>query len=353
MKLITFTISKRTYGGNIWERFLREVLDAHFDHRRVDLSFRLNGFYRLIEAPRYLAQVAYYSLFPGGFLIRNFQSGFVPLARGKGLTIIFHFDDRFSPFLSRCFQRVAYRLFLLFNRKDSPIVVIAKYWKAELERLGFTNVHVVDNPFHLEQYVVSPQELIEFKRKHSLGSRPIIYIGNPQSQKGTDLVYQALKDQGYDLVCSGEGDLDLPVRGFRCSFNDYVKLLSACDVVITFSRFKEGWCRVAHEALLCGTPVIGSGRGAMTELLEAAGQQICDDVNMLPELVKKLLAKGKILPESTINYVRSFSFERFESRWLELINRFATPLNECSPVDRTKQAVKQTVASSQPLPLPD
>ena len=36
------------------------------------------------------------------------------------------------------------------------------------------------------------------------------------------------------------------------------------------------WNRTAHEAMLVGTPVIGSGRAGMRELLEAGGQLICE-----------------------------------------------------------------------------
>ena len=45
-------------------------------------------------------------------------------------------------------------------------------------------------------------------------------------------------------------------------------LLQAASVAVTMSKFNEGWCRTAHEAMLCKTPVVGSGMGGMGELLE-------------------------------------------------------------------------------------
>ena len=65
-------------------------------------------------------------------------------------------------------------------------------------------------------------------------------------------------------------------------------LLSCCDIVISFSEFPEGWNRVAHEALLTKTPVIGSGQGGMNELLNKSGQIICRDIAIRIILIGQL-----------------------------------------------------------------
>ena len=74
----------------------------------------------------------------------------------------------------------------------------------------------------------------------------------------------------------------------RQSFGDYLKLLKASWVVLTMSKFKEGWCRTAHEAMLLKTPVIGSGTGGMRELLENGKQIVCPEFDNLREKVKYL-----------------------------------------------------------------
>ena len=64
------------------------------------------------------------------------------------------------------------------------------------------------------------------------------------------------------------------------------------------SKFLEGWNRTAHEAMLCRTPVIGSGTGGMRELLLGGQQIICEDIKTLPEIVdyaiKNAFALGEI-----------------------------------------------------------
>ncbi len=104
-----------------------------------------------------------------------------------------------------------------------------------------------------------------------------------RTRKGAIEVYDALKTIDAHFVSSGIRDVDLPVRNFTLSYSEYILLLSACDVIITMSKFLEGWNRVAHEAMLCKTPVIGSGTGGMRELLEGGGQIICDKIQDIPE----------------------------------------------------------------------
>lgn len=48
-----------------------------------------------------------------------------------------------------------------------------------------------------------------------------------------------------------------------------------------------------HEALLCQTAVIGSGRGGMGELLQESGQIICDTPDRLSEHVETILFDTK------------------------------------------------------------
>ena len=52
---------------------------------------------------------------------------------------------------------------------------------------------------------------------------------------------------------------------------EYNVLLKNAKATICMSEFKEGWCRVLHEAAIHGTPILGSGLGGMKELLEIGG----------------------------------------------------------------------------------
>ena len=86
------------------------------------------------------------------------------------------------------------------------------------------------------------------------------------------------------------------------------------------SKFKEGWNRTAHEAMLCKTPVIGSGLGGMRELLEGGGQIICEDFGDLKERVCYVLEHPE-LGEAGYGFAKQFTVKRFEEEWLNLIER--------------------------------
>ena len=85
------------------------------------------------------------------------------------------------------------------------------------------------------------------------------------------------------------------------------------------SKIREGWCRVAHEAMLCHTPVVGSGSGGMRELLEGGGQVICEDISTLPELINAVLNKKEEYASKGFTFARQFDHEYFIREWNTLL----------------------------------
>lgn len=87
------------------------------------------------------------------------------------------------------------------------------------------------------------------------------------------------------------------------------------------SSFKEGWCRTAHEAMLCKTPVVGSGMGGMRELLEGRKQIICSVLSNLKEYVEYAMSDSTI-GKSGYSFASQeyFSLEFFKNKWVDLIN---------------------------------
>ena len=152
-----------------------------------------------------------------------------------------------------------------------------------------------------------------------------MYVGNPQLKKGADLalsIIQKLNDKSVVAIASGEGDLDIPVLKLKLNFKEYLCLLKAASVVMTLSRFKEGWNRVAHEAMIMGTPVIGSGRGGMGELLEITSQSRVPslDSEIVEKYVRQKLERKDELSEKAKNYVYSFNILDFQKKWIGLID---------------------------------
>lgn len=322
MKIIRLATSKKGYGGNIYELMVDEALKKKFSFELELNSFQLKGFWRLLEAPKFFWNLWRFANKKGSFLIRTFQSAFFPF-RGKGVTIVYHVDSTGSPLLPRLFQDFLEWWFLSFIPKNEPIVVIADYWRNFLKERGFQNLHLIYCGYELEKYSPTELEVQQFLEKHDLAGKQIVYIGNPQVKKGATLAFEALKDTEFTLVTSGVADTHIPCRHLDLSFRDYVCLLKASSVVVAMSLFKEGWNRVAHEAMLVGTPVVGSGAGGMEELLLGGGQIICDNPRKIKEAVNEALSKAPEMIEKGKNYAIQFSKERFEKEWQDLVEQLA------------------------------
>ncbi|NQU07322.1 MAG: glycosyltransferase family 4 protein [Candidatus Abyssubacteria bacterium] len=216
-------------------------------------------------------------------------------------------------------DRVFEALFRRNVRRCDRVVAVSNFWRDYLCGLGLTDVRVIRNGLDPSRFVFDPKEVKAFREKHRFSDSPIIYIGNCRRDKGVVEVYEALKDQNYQLVTSGEPEVDLPCRNLNRPYDEYLLLLKASSAAVTMSRFREGWCRTAHEAMLCNTPVIGSGTGGMAELLKGGNQVICRDISELPHLVRDVIGRRKSLGKEGYRFASSFTMERFEKQWTDLI----------------------------------
>lgn len=220
-----------------------------------------------------------------------------------------------ADLFGRCLEKIFFRNI----RKCDRVVVVAEFWKHYLAELGVDNIRVIRNSIDAAPFQFGPDEEEAFLGKYGLTGSPVIYIGNCRRSKGVVEVHRALDGRGYTLVTSGDPDVVLPCPNLNLPYREYLLLLKASSVVITMSKFREGWCRTAHEAMLCKTPVIGSGLGGMAELLEDGGQFICRDLSDLPQLVEAAVTGRETLGEKGYRFAAGFTLERFEKDWLELI----------------------------------
>jgi glycosyltransferase involved in cell wall biosynthesis len=211
-------------------------------------------------------------------------------------------------------------------RELDLIVVVSRYWADFLDSIGCRTVRVIYNGFDPAEFASTDQEVSDLLSKNGLPKdKPLVHIGYADRTKGVVEVFESLKHEDLTLVMTGplHRGLDLPVHWLHLNRKDYLRLLCACDVAVNMSRIEEGWSRVAHEALLSRTPVIGSGSGGMRELLEGAGQLICSDVSQLPGMVKEVLDHKQVYAEKGFNFASRFTHETFEGQWISLLREMA------------------------------
>jgi glycosyltransferase involved in cell wall biosynthesis len=320
-------ISFKRYGGVIHRAYVRDVLSNYFDIELMNFEAKYLKPFRYLK---FLESFFYYltmrgkkDLWVGDFYSTVFSNS--KRMQGKNLVWIHHLDFSGYPLLSQPVFNFLNKFFFLRNiKKVDFVVTMSEYWRKYFSELGCKNVYKIYGGFELDKYDISDQEVDDFKKEKGLLGKPIIYLGNCQRGKGVVDSYYALKDLDVYLVTSGEEQVKIPALNFNLDYRGYLKLLKASSIVLTMSKFKEGWCRTAHEAMLLKTSVIGSGSGGMTELLEGGKQMICHDFNDLREKVKHILDNPEIKKEMGENgyiFAQNFPIENTKKNWVNLIKK--------------------------------
>lgn len=233
----------------------------------------------------------------------------------------------FPTIAHKAFHKLRLKKFYEKMHSVDRVVVVSKYWKKHLESRGIDKITVIHNPFNLKDYVISQKVLQSFCYEYELQDNRVLYLGKVGKGKGIKAVSRALKDLPNTRIIATDPSPNKPTNSdlfqtISLSFKEYIALLHVADIVVTMSTMPEGWCRVAHEAMLCKTPVIGSGAGGMEELLRNGGQIICNDLKKLKPLVVELLeneVKARKIAEEGYKYASQFDLLTFQSKWVNLI----------------------------------
>ena len=308
---------KKKSGGSLYGRYLGRVKEVRL-HHLVYTNIR-NKPLKLIV---YLFRLLTFQLSrkTGDTMIYNQDNCFFMKKNDKNILLAHHYHPISKNFLIRYYQRFLHRHILLNRNKFDLLVVVSQYWRDFYHNEGFEHIKVIYNPFDIEQYASrSEEEKNAFKRKYGLEEKPIIYLGNPQQEKGADKALRALEGLDAHFVTTGIKRVDLPAKHLELSFDEYILLLQVAHVSVLMSQMKEGWNRVAHESILCQTPVVGTGLGGMGELLQQTNQTICNDWVTLKRIVHEMIGEKRVVSEDALAYVRSFDVEKFENAWREVL----------------------------------
>ncbi len=318
-------MSSKKYGGIVYNEEAIKALGRSFDVEPLYFDAKFFSGVKYLKIPESLFRL---SKLKGkkDLWIRDFYSTVATPFRntqGKNAVIIHHDDFSGFPLVARPAFKVLQQIFYRNLRKADAIITVSEYWKNHFLRMGYKNVFKVYNAFDLEDFNITDEEVEKFKKKNNLLGKPIIYLGNCQKAKGVVEAYRELKDLPVFLVTSGRGQAKLSALNLDLSYREYLTLLKASSIAITMSKFKEGWCRTAHEAMLLKTPVIGSGLGGMEELLLSGRQMVCRDFPQLREKAGFLLKNPRLrirMGEDGYNFTKNFTMEKFSKEWLNLIN---------------------------------
>lgn len=173
-------------------------------------------------------------------------------------------------------------------------------------------------------------DLEKFKAKKKRGKENkfvVLFVGRLVEEKGVKVLLKAAemwdKNIGLRIVGSGplEGDVKKAAAGNKkVEFTGPLKqdklppIYSGSDILVVPSTSEEGFGRVILEALACGTPVIGAGRGA---IIEAMDQSVGELIDISPDSIKfavESLYKNRSRLDRLAGNCRSFAERRFSEK---------------------------------------
>ena len=306
--------SSNLTGGNIYSKYVLRLLEERFEVLNV-----LDNLSKMRRIPK----LFFYDHDNNNALeLYDIMSLYYSKKVGnKSLALIYHIDN--SALIRGNLKHIFYKLLeknLYRLLKNTTIITISKFWNEVMTNRGYEDVKLIYCCFDFDKYIRTEKEIEEFKAKYNLMNKKVIYIGNCQAAKGVYQVFHELKDTNYTLITSGQKRCSLPIRNLILTFDDYINLLHAADVTITMSLFNEGWCRTAHESMICGTPVIGSGKGGMSELLKGGKQIICKNFSKLTDYLEMIIDDNSY-GKRAIDFATKdkFSLDTFNTQWIDLI----------------------------------
>ncbi|OGM02432.1 hypothetical protein A2115_03145, partial [Candidatus Woesebacteria bacterium GWA1_41_8] len=304
-------------------------------------------FYNLVESP----VLEFLYLFPGLFLLLPFiiiikdpdvihahglVAGFVGVCWGrlfgKRVVIsthnIYHFPDT-----------GAYRNFVkwIFGKSDF-VMGLSKQETGELSSLGIQKTRLGTFTYWIDLNKFKPISKIEAKKRVGWGEKFVsLFVGRLVSEKGIRPVLQAAEswNKNIHLAVVGFGPLEAEVKRISSNNKNVVFLgkipnenlpvyYSAADILIIPSTHEEGFGRVILESLACGTPVIGSKRGAIPEAMdESVGQLIDVNVKNIRGAAEYFYKNPDRLMKLSKN-ARKFAEEKYSAANVEQIIRAYT-----------------------------
>jgi glycosyltransferase involved in cell wall biosynthesis len=241
------------------------------------------------------------------------------------ISISHHYDPSVFNGIRKLYIKLSHWLFISQRSKVKVVVSCSKYWSQYYKKKGFQNTKTIFNGFDInsmDQSLVNLDNDLVLKR-FNLTSKNYLHLGSYGPAKGQRTVIKCFRNSSLPMVAtnSGKPSLDSNLKDIKfinASFEEYNVLLKNAKAVICMSEFKEGWCRVLHEAAIHRTLILGSGLGGMSELLDIGGFKT-SSIKTLNEDFEDLIALP--VQNNKFDLYRTFTLEKFCLSWRHCINK--------------------------------
>ncbi|MBI5358416.1 glycosyltransferase family 4 protein [Candidatus Amesbacteria bacterium] len=262
-------------------------------------------------------------------LIAGFPSVFWGKLFGKRVITTTHSIYNFP-------QKGLYRNFAawIFGISDK-ILTLSNQSKIEIEKLGVDTDKVKQFTYWID--LKHFKKVNNAKKKLNLENKFVVLsAGRLVAEKGIPELLEAASkwNKKISLGIAGEGPLEKLIHEYVKKFENIWYLgniepdrmplyYSAADLLIIPSVHEEGFGRIILESLACGTPVVGSNRGAIPEAMnESVGKIIDISPENIKSAVEDIFSDKKSLDRISRN-CRDFAIDRYsEKNALTIINSY-------------------------------
>jgi glycosyltransferase involved in cell wall biosynthesis len=197
---------------------------------------------------------------------------------------------------------------------------------------------VIPNGIDTERFSPGSLAIGRARRRESGEPKTLVLVGRLDPMKGIDVFLEALgivRARGVDCraIVLGSGSIDY--RGFllsvaassgvsdnvewRPASDDVIGAYAQADVVVSASRYGEGFSNVVAEALACGLPVVATDVGDARRILSGFGWLVPPGSaeRLADAIVSALGDQPSSAPQERAEWIRSeFSVERLVARTL-------------------------------------
>lgn len=159
----------------------------------------------------------------------------------------------------------------------------------------------------------SENEIDAFKKKYKLPEKFVLAIGGIGERRNLKRVREA--SDGYDLIITGENIPHLS--------DEEMPLLYRSAQVLLYPSLYEGFGLPILESMACGTPVITSNLGAMSEIAGKGNALLVDPTNMknLKKSVQMLMEDNKMdedFSRKGVLHANKFSWDNCAQETIQL-----------------------------------
>jgi len=242
------------------------------------------------------------------------------------ISIAHHYDPEVFKGIRKIYIKFSNWLFILQRSRVNLVVSCSKYWSEYYRKKGFQYTETILNGFDIDlmKKSVSNLDANLILKRFDLVSKNYIHLGSYGPAKGQKIAIKFLKKFNLPMVATNSAKLPLDsdlkdLKFINASFEEYNVLLKHARAVICMSEFKEGWCRVLHEAAIHSTPILGSGLGGMNELLEIGGFKPSSSETLYDDF--RALMLNKSISNEKFDPYRTFTLEKFYTSWRHCIKK--------------------------------